>query len=81
MERGLAYPAGRHWSKAALSEYDHKSCSEQAVLPDAAEGDRRGKSFRIAGQVSSIAASWFSVFLFVSTASKILQKYPNREFG
>ena len=48
MERGLTYPAGRHWSKAALSEYNHKSCSEQAVLPDAADGDRRGKSFRIA---------------------------------
>jgi len=33
------------------------------------------------GQVSSIAASWFNVFYFVSIASKILQKYPNREFG
>ena len=48
MERALAYPVGRHWSKAALSEYDHKSCSGQAVLPDAGEGARRGKSFRIA---------------------------------
>ena len=50
IERGLAYPAGRHWSKAALSECDQKSSSEQAVLPDAAERDRRGKSVRIGGR-------------------------------
>jgi hypothetical protein len=39
IERGLGYPADRHWSKSALSEYDHKSSSAQAVLSDAAEGD------------------------------------------
>ena len=48
LERGLAYPVGHQWSKAALFEYDHKSFSEQAVLPDAAGGDRRGKLTRIA---------------------------------
>jgi hypothetical protein len=48
MEQGLVYPSGRHWSKAALSKYNHKSCNEQAVRSDAAEGDKRGKSFRIA---------------------------------
>ena len=48
IERDLVNPDGRHWSKAALSEYYHKSCSEQAALPDATRGDRRGKSFRIA---------------------------------
>ena len=46
--KGSAYPVGHHWSKAALFEYDHKSFSEQAVLPDAAGGDRRGKLTRIA---------------------------------
>ena len=59
----------------------HKSFSEQAVLADAAQGDRRRKSFRIAEQISSIAAYWFSVFLFVSNTNKILQKYPKRKFG
>ena len=50
MERGLPYPASLHWSKAALSKYEHKSCIKQAILPDAAEGDRRIKSFRIASK-------------------------------
>ena len=53
LKRGLAYPAGDHWSKAALFEYDHKSCNEQTDLPDAAEGDRRGKSFNIADSSSA----------------------------
>ena len=48
LERGLAYLVGHHWSKAELFEYDHKTCSEQAVLTDAAECDQRGKSLRIA---------------------------------
>ena len=48
LEQGLAYPAGHHWSKAALFGYGHKSWNEQTDLPDAAKGDRRGKSFNIA---------------------------------
>jgi hypothetical protein len=80
LERCLTYPACHQWSKAALFEYDHKSCIEQAVLTDAVEGDRRGKSFRMADRSANITASWFSVFYFVSIASKILQKYPNHEF-
>ena len=50
MTQNSACLTGRHWLQAALSKYDHKSCNERAVLPDAGEDDRRGKSFRIAGR-------------------------------